>query len=268
MLATLLALSPVILRVLKIVVPVLIGFGLVPILAVSAVLNKSTVPWPVAAPTQVTTGQHAYLATGWRISSPFGWRPDPDNPAAWELHEGIDLVGPMFCDGCALPPMGDIEVAAVGWDRPGAAEPHTAGAGVVVDMTLQHPQESGNILIRYGHLQPYQVWVRMQTCTRTVDCPNYRDDDAGSVTVTCPGRVIAVDRSGATHSYRYATPGACRAGVRWPARYRPDGPTQLRFDQQIVPGEASSNAAITFRAQKPPPPTPTPLPQTTPASGP
>jgi murein DD-endopeptidase MepM/ murein hydrolase activator NlpD len=144
---TLLALSPLIIRILKIVVPVVIGLLLLPIIAASAVLNKSTVTWPVVAPTQVAAGQTAYLATGWTISSPFGWRPNPDNPGEWELHDGIDLAGPMFCDGCAVPPMGDIEVVYVGWDRPSAVEPQNAGAGVVVDMTLQHPEEAGFVLL-------------------------------------------------------------------------------------------------------------------------
>jgi hypothetical protein len=140
---TLLTLSPLIIRILKIVVPVVIGLLLLPIIAASAILNKSTVTWPVVAPTQVAAGQTAYLATGWTISSPFGWRPNPDNPGAWELHDGIDLAGPMFCDGCAVPPMGDIAVVYVGWDQPYAVEPQNAGAGVVVDMTLQHPFKGG-----------------------------------------------------------------------------------------------------------------------------
>mgnify|MGYP000850331444 FL=1 len=265
---TLLALSPLIIRILKIVVPVVIGLLLLPIIAASAILNKSTVTWPVVAPTQVAAGQAAYLATGWTISSPFGWRPNPDNPGEWELHDGIDLAGPMFCDGCAVPPMGDIEVVYVGWDQPYAVEPQNAGAGVVVDMTLQHPEESGAILLRYGHLQPYQVWVRMQTCTQTVDCPDYQDDDAGDVSVSCPGELVQVDGSGATRSYLYATPGECRASVGWPSDFTPDGPVEISFDQQIAPGEASSNAAITFRAQRPPPPTPTPLPTITPVGSP
>jgi hypothetical protein len=257
---TLLALSPLIIRLLKIIVPGMIGLLLLPIIVASAVLNKSTVVWPVVAPTQVVAGQTQYLATGWTISSPFGWRPNPDNPSTWELHEGIDLAGPMFCDGCPVPPMGDIEVVFVGWDQPYATEPQRAGAGVVVDMTLQHPEEAGPVLIRYGHLQLYQVWVRTQTCTQTVDCPEYRDEASGSVTVTCPGSLVQLADSGATRSYLYATPGSCRASVTWPGDFTPDGPTSLTFDQQIAPGEGSSNAAITFRAQKPPPPTPTPTP--------
>ncbi len=261
---TLLALSPLIIRVLKIVVPIVIGLLLLPILAVSAVLNKSTVTWPVVAPTQVTADQTAYLATGWTISSPFGWRPNPDNPGEWELHEGIDLAGPMFCDGCSVPPMGDIEVVFVGWDQPSADEPQNAGAGVVVDMTLQHPEESGAILLRYGHLQPYRVWVRTQTCTQTIDCPEYQDDDTGNVSVVCPSRVIATDTNSATRSYLYATPGDCRASVSWPSDFTPDGSSTMTFNQRITPGTSSSNAAITFRAQRPPPPTPTPLPVLTP----
>jgi hypothetical protein len=135
-------------------------------------------------------------------------------------------------------------------------------------MTLQHPEESGAVLLRYGHLQPYEVWVRMQTCTQTVDCPNYQNDDAGDVSVSCPGSVTATDTSGATRGYIYATPGECTASVGWPSDFTPDGPIEITFDQQIAPGESSSNAAITFRAQRPPPPTPTPLPVLTPTTNP
>jgi murein DD-endopeptidase MepM/ murein hydrolase activator NlpD len=173
------------------------------------------------------------------LSSPFGWRPNPDNPGAWELHDGIDLAGPMFCDGCAVPPMGDIAVVYVGWDQPYAVEPQNAGAGVVVDMTLQHPEESGAILLRYGHLQPYQVWVRTQTCTQTIDCPDYQDDDSGAVSVACPGEIVPVDGSGATRSYLYATPGECRASVGWPADFTPDGPVEISPDNTtrlLAPG--------------------------------
>jgi hypothetical protein len=59
-------------------------------------------------------------------------------------------------------------------------------------MTLQHPEEAGAVLIRYGHLQPYRVYVRTRSCTQTVDCPNYQPDAAGSVSVSCPGRVVLV----------------------------------------------------------------------------
>lgn len=264
----LIALSPLIVRALKIVVPVLVGLLILPILVASAILNKSTVVWPVAAPTQVAAAQTGYLATGWTVSSPFGWRPDPEHSGRWELHDGMDLAGPMFCDGCPVPPIGDVEIAAVGWDQPYAQEPQNAGAGVVVDMKLQHPEESGTVLIRYGHLQPYEVYVRTQSCTQTVDCPNYQDDDSGDVSITCPGEVVMTERSGATRSYVYATPGECRASVTWPSGYTPDGPTEFPFDQKIVAGESSRNAAITFRGQRPPPSTPTPLPLPTPASGP
>ncbi len=254
------ALTPLLIRVLKIVVPVLLGLLLLPVIIAAALLNKSTLVWPVAAPTQVVAGQTDYVATGWTISSPFGWRPNPDNPGTWELHEGLDLAGPMFCDGCPVPPMGDLEVIAVGWDLLGAAAPQDAGAGVIVEMRLQHPEEAGTVVIRYGHLQPYLVWVRTQTCTQTVDCPAYRDEAVGTVTVTCPGRVVALGMDGATRRFVAATPGVCRASVNWPGGVTPDGPVEVTFDQQIVPGETSANAAITFRGQWPPPPTPTPTP--------
>lgn len=256
------AILPILWRILKWIGPVLAGLLLLPMIVASAVLQKSTLTWPVVAPTQASATDPSYLVTGWTVSSGYGWRPDPDQPGAWEFHDGIDLTGPMFCDGCSVPPMGDVEIIAVSWDQSYAVEPHRAGLGVVVDMRLQEEAEAGRVIIRYGHLRPYEVWVRTQTCTETVDCPSYRDDAIGAVTVTCRGTVVQM-ADGPIRHYWYATPGQCQASVAWPPDLTPDGPTEVAFDQQIRPGEASFNAAITFRAQYPPPPTPTPTPTPT-----
>jgi hypothetical protein len=222
----------------------------------SAVVRKSTLTWPVVAPTRVALQHPDYATTGWTISSSFGWRPDPEHPGQWELHEGADLTGPMFCLGCLVPPLGDVAVAHVGWDQEWGTDPLRSGAGVVVDMDLQHPEEAGAIRIRYGHLQPYHVSVRTRSCTQTVDCPDYHNDDAGSVTITCPGRVVHTGQSHGTRAYAYATPGDCTARVSWPPNYLPQGDITIHFDQQIAPGVASSDVAITFNAQIPPPPPP------------
>ena len=222
----------------------------------SAVTQKSTLTWPVAAPTRVAARAPDYVAAGWTISSPFGWRPNPERSGQWELHEGVDVIGPMFCPGCAVPPLGDIAVAHVGWDNEWGDDPLRSGAGVVVDMDLRHSEESGAIRIRYGHLQPYHVYVRTRSCTQTVDCPNYHNDSGGAITITCPGRVVRTIQSGDTRAYAYATPGRCTASVAWPSNYLPHGDTSIQFDQRIVPGVASSDAAVTFNAQIPPPPPP------------
>jgi hypothetical protein len=123
-------------------------------------------------------------------------------------------------------------------------------------MTLQHPEEAGAILVRYGHLQPYRVYVRARSCTQTVDCPAYSADARAAISVTCPGRVVQIASSRGQRAYVYATPGRCTASVRWPSEYLPQGATTLTFDQRIVPGLASSDAAVTFNAQIPPPPPP------------
>ncbi len=267
-------LTPLIVRIVQVALPLLIGFLLFPLLIASALLQKSTLVWPVVAPTQVVAGQTAYQAAGWTVRSPFGWRPNPDNPETWEFHEGIDLVGPTFCDGCPVPPVADSVVDRVGWDRPSAPDPLHSGMGVVVEVVVRHPEEAGVMRIQYGHLQSYQAWVRTQTCTQEVDCPYYVDEAVGEVQLHCPGDVVSEGRAGAVWSYRYATPGACRAWVVWPEGLTPEGPVSMTFDQQIVEGEESSNAAITFRAFYPPPPTPeptvvptpVPLPTATPGS--
>jgi hypothetical protein len=226
------------------------------IAATSAVTQKSMLTWPVAAPTRVAAAAPDYAASGWRISSPFGWRPDIAQPGQWELHEGIDLAGPMFCPGCPVPPLGDVTVVHVGWDQEWASDPLHAGAGVVVDMQLQHPEEAGSVLVRYGHLQPYHVYLRTRSCTQTVDCPAYRADSHASVSVSCPGQMVQTMRSRGERAYAYATPGQCIASVQWPREYMPQGAATIAFDQRIVPGAASSDAAITFDAQLPPPPPP------------
>lgn len=227
----------------------------------SVLSRKSMLVWPVVAPTRVVGDAPSYDASGWTVSSPFGWRPNPDAPGQYEWHDGIDLTGPPFCRGCPIPPMGDVVVTQVGWDQPWSDDPLGTGLGVVVDMALQHPEEAGRVTLRYGHLQPYRVAVRTRSCTRSVDCPRYQADPAGAVSVTCPGRVIEQERSGASTTFVYATPGDCMANVSWPADYAPQGPTTLRFTQQIQPGDAASDAAITFDAElPPPPPTPTPTP--------
>jgi hypothetical protein len=222
----------------------------------SAVTQKSTLTWPVLAPTRVAAETPDYAASGWTVSGPFGWRPDVEQPGQWELHEGIDLAGPMFCPGCPIPPLGDLAVVRVGWDQEWSSDPLHDGAGVVVDMTLQHPEEAGTVLVRYGHLHPYRVFVRTRSCTQTVDCPTYHADSQGNVSVSCVGRVVQTGRSRGQRSYVYATPGECSASVNWPPDYLPQGATQVTFDQRIVPGAASSDTAITFNAQLPPPPPP------------
>jgi hypothetical protein len=221
-----------------------------------AVTQKSTLTWPVAAPTRVAAAAPDYAASGWSVSSGFGWRPDVLHPGLWELHEGIDLAGPMFCPGCAVAPLGDILVSHVGWDQPWSNDPLHTGAGVVVDMSLQHPEEAGQLLLRYGHLHPYRVFVRTRSCTQTVDCPTYHVDSRGSVSINCPGPLVQTAHSRGQRAYAYATPGVCTASVGWPTEYLPHGPTTVTFDQRIVPGAASSDAAITFTAQLPPPPPP------------
>ena len=219
-------------------------------------LQQSTLAWPVVAPTQVTADDATYLASGWSVSSPFGWRASLDTPDQYELHEGLDLVGPMFCDGCPVPPLGDVTVVGVGWDAPWAEDPLTTGAGVVVDMTMTNQDEAGDLQVRYGHLRPYYVHLRVQSCQQDVDCPDYQRDGAASLSVDCAGPLVETATSRGQVSYAYATPGPCTASVTWPDDYEPEGDLTVTFDQQITPGVVSHDAAITFRAQIPPPPPP------------
>lgn len=258
-----------IVKAVAVLVGIFVVFVMLAQILVLSLLQKSMFSWPIDAPTRVDSGDAAYIATGWSVASPFGWAANRESPGSYELREGVELVGDMFCMGCAVPPVLDLMVTQDGvrWDQEGADDPMTAGAGVVVEFEIQHPQESGMLdgekaYGLYGHLQPYRVYVRTQSCQIAVSCPNYRNSSNGSVSVTCQGRVVETDRSRGQVAYAYATPGECKATVRWPRNWVPEGPTSVTFDQQIAPGQQSSDAAISFRAQQPAPPTPTPAPAT------
>lgn len=235
---------------------------------VGTLLQRSMLIWPAPAPVQVTGQQPRYPAGGWEVALPFGWVRDPANPNRWIMHEGVLLVGPVFCAGCPVPPLADLDVVWVQWDRSEADDPLRAGFGVTVEAHVQHPEESGSLAgaplaVRYGRLQPYRVFVRVEVCQEAVTCPVYEATDAAAVTVACPGRLVTTYSGIGEWHYAYATPGTCTAEVAWPAAWTPDGPVRVTFDQRIVPGERASDAVILFRARMPPPPTPTPTPPPT-----
>jgi len=242
------------------------------LLTVGTLLQRSMLPWPAPAPVRVDAARPAYPAGGWQVAVPFGWVPDPERPGSWMLHDGLLLVGPVFCPGCPVPPIADMRVTEVGWDRPFAPDPLRAGAGVTAEFAVLHPDESGTVqgaplVVRYGRLQPYRVYVRAEACRREVTCPDYAPSDAAAVTVACPGVMVETYAGVGEWHYAYATPGRCTASVRWPDDWTPVGPQQVWFDQRIAPGERSSDAAISFRAEAPPPPpTPTPAPTPIPTS--
>lgn len=249
-----------------IVAPILlvgVVLGLV-VMCVGVTLAQSMLTWPVATPRDAQ-GATPYRAAGWRVAIPYGWVAEPGG--RYRLHEGITLVGEAICPGCPVAPMADVVVPPDGvqWD-PESADPWRQGAGVVVTVEVQHPAESGGmdgapLMVRYGHLHPYRVFLRTQVCQQQVSCPIYEPTDQGIVTVQCAGPLVALPAPFGEYAYAYATPGQCRAQVVWPAGWTPVGPVAVTFDQQIVPGVAAADAAISFRAQAPPPPpTPTPLP--------
>ena len=249
------------------------------ILVAVMIVGRSMLAWPVETPRR--SGDGAYRAGGWSIAVPYGWGADPDTPGGYRFSEGITLVGEGLCFGCAVPPLADLEVRSDGvrWeDGEGTGPPGRRGSGVVVEAEVQHPEESGDmagapLVVRYGHLHPYYVYVRTQMCVREVSCPtNYEPTDVGVVSVACRGDLVPLPAPFGEQAYAYGAPGTCRASVVWPDDWIPDGPTEVLFDQQIVVGAASSDAAISFRAQAPPPPpapppapTPTPTPPPPPA---
>ena len=242
------------------------------VVASTAMLSKHMLVWPVPAPLAHDAAAPAYAASNWRVVSGFGWRADPTDPRQQQFHEGLTIAGPLLCAGCRVLATADVVIRDVRWDEAGATDPNRAGAGVIVEMALRNPDESGMLnpsdgstaplILTFGHLEPYRVYVRTVSCTQTVfgDCADYSDDARGRVDVVCQARVVRQPGAGARRTYTYATPGACTATVSWPApvpggvTYAAEGPTTIRFDQRIRSGERAQDAAITFSAQRIPPP--------------
>src|SRR6266536_2330444 len=92
-----------------------------------AAFQSSTAVWPVPIATD-TAGN--YQASGWAISSRFGWRDNPEGGGA-EFHDGIDLTNPQgtcpFGYHCGAPSIFDGQVQYVGWDQAGSGDPSRAG---------------------------------------------------------------------------------------------------------------------------------------------
>ncbi len=97
-----------------------------------AAFQSSTAVWPVPI---ATDSAGAYQASGWAISSRFGWRDDPRGGGA-EFHDGIDLANPQgrcpFGYHCGTPAMFDGQVQYVGWDMAASGDPSKTGGGEMV----------------------------------------------------------------------------------------------------------------------------------------
>ncbi|HEX9373230.1 MAG TPA: peptidase M23, partial [Roseiflexaceae bacterium] len=77
-----------------VVAAVMVIIALIMLLIVSVVgaaVQRTTAVWPVPVATDAAGN---YLASGWMISSRYGWRDDPQGAGA-EFHDGLDLANPQ-----------------------------------------------------------------------------------------------------------------------------------------------------------------------------
>jgi hypothetical protein len=195
-----------------------------------AAFQSSTAVWPVSVATD-TAG--TYQASGWTISSRFGWRDAPEGGS--EFHDGLDLSSPSgacpFGYHCGAPSMFDGTVQYVGWDMAASGDPSKAGGGEIVAVT-NGAQEHQTI---YAHLEPYRLYVQLQG---RIDDDDGRYDDYtayqpigrglltpdlanGGIEMMCLNDMpnFVPTRSGAgTVVFLYDRPATCTTTVVWGQR--------------------------------------------------
>src|SRR5689334_4507509 len=97
-----------------------------------AAFQSSTAVWPVPV---ATAADGTYKASGWTISSRYGWRDDPSGGGA-EFHDGLDLANPEggcpYGYHCGAPAMFDGHIQYVGWDMAASGDPSKTGGGELV----------------------------------------------------------------------------------------------------------------------------------------
>lgn len=275
---------------------VIAGVALLAVIAApGAIFQHTTAAWPVPLDSRPGDG---YTASGWIVTSPFGWRSSPltGNP---EFHDGIDIASPdgrcPLGPNCPVASIFDGIVRYVGWDQGTAREPAAAGGGQVVIVSSGDDE----IETLYAHLAPYQLHVQLQgriddSYGRYDDYSEYREIGHGELSPTADAAAIALwcagdaptfqpVRNGATVTFLYDRPASCRASVLWPQRgdgwegwiaddppAGADGNATLAWQTPLPPGRDPASAAqrragdtaLRFRAHltpPPPPPTATPV---------
>lgn len=267
-----------------IVVSVLVLLVLIIAAVTGAVIQTSTLVWPVP----LAADGSDYVAGGWRISSRFGWREQPDG--RMEFHDGLDVIAPVdracpFGYHCGIAAMVDGQVQYVGWDQAGARNPERAGGGQLV--TVANGQDDHEIL--FAHLEPYRLYVQLQgriddaygryDAARDYapigDGARMPDLDDGTIALTCAGDMptFVPTRTGpGTVTFLYDRPADCSTTVTWGQRgdgwagWVPDVPhdSTLTWKTPIILGQRAEDVALRFRAHLvPPPPPPTVTPTAT-----
>lgn len=259
---------------------------------VGAPAQSSTAVWPVPI---ATDSAGAYQASGWAISSRFGWRDNPQGGAA-EFHDGLDLINRQgrcpFGYHCGAPTIFDGTVEYVGWDQATSGDPSQTGGGQIV--IVSNGQEDHKVL--YAHLEPYRLYVQIQG---RIDDDYGRYDSYndygpigqgelqpdltnGGIEMTCRNDMpnfIPTRTGPGTVVFLYDRPADCTTTVVWgrrgedwqgwiaddPAGRRGDGQrADLHWQTPIESGKWAKDVALRFRAHLvPPPPPPTEVPTDT-----
>jgi len=275
-----------------VVIAVIVAVVLLVVVIVSvagAAFQSSTAVWPVSVKTD-TAGN--YQASGWTISSRFGWRDDLQGGGA-EFHDGLDLANPNgscpFGYHCGAPAMFDGRIEYVGWDVAAAGDPSKTGGGEMVIM--QNGEDDHQTI--YAHLEPYRLYVQLQgriedAYGRYDDYRDYQpigqgplrpDLSNGGIEMTCLNDMpnFIPTRSGrGTVVFMYDRPATCTTTVVWGQRggdwqgWIPDQPrgrdgqrADLHWQTPIDPGQHAQDVALRFRAHLVPPPPPPPITATT-----
>jgi hypothetical protein len=257
-----------------------------------AAFQSSTAVWPVPI---ATDAAGAYQASGWIISSRFGWRDNPIDGGV-EFHDGIDLANPQgacpFGYHCGAPAMFDGRIQYIGWDMADSGQPSTTGGGELV--VLRNGDDDHETV--YAHLEPYRLYVRLEGRIKdSYDRDEYRryqdyqpigqgelrpDLTNGGISLWCANEMpnfIPTRTGSGSVMFLYDRPAQCRTVITWGTRggkwrgWIPDSPpasddarqSELSWATQIDPGKRAKDVALRFRAHlvpPDPPPSPTPIP--------
>src|SRR6266508_1106397 len=272
-------------------VMVIIALLMLLIILIVAVMGvafqRTTAVWPVPVATDAAGN---YPASGWMISSRYGWRDDPQGAGA-EFHDGLDLANPQggcpFGYHCGAPSMFDGSVQYVGWDQAAAGEPSKTGGGELV--IVSNGQDDHQTI--YAHLEPYRLYVQLQgriddTYGRYDDYRDYQpigrgplkpDLSDGGLEMTCLNDMpnFIPTRSGAgTVVLLYDRPANCTTTVVWGTHgddwdgWIADAPgggaedrhrASLSWQTPIAGGTLAQDVALRFCAHLVPPPPPPPI---------
>lgn len=250
---------------------------------IGAAFQSSTAVWPVSV---ATDAAGTYQASGWTISSRFGWRDAPHGGS--EFHDGLDLANPTgmcpFGYHCGAPSMFDGTVQYVGWDAAASGDPSKTGGGEIV--TVANGAQDHQTI--YAHLEPYRLYVQLQgriddDYGRYDDYTSYQpigrgpltpDLANGEIEMTCLNDMptFIPTRSGlGTVVFLYDRPASCTTTVVWGRHggdwrgWLPDQPVaragdpqraDLRWQTPIEAGQRAQDVALRFRAHLVPPPPP------------